>query len=172
MERDVIETKASWRAGLAAVGLFLLAGVAVNVATVVRGDWEWDSGGIVLAFALGMLAMAAVVGNAFAWTTRVYVDPHVHVLHFSTLGRSEVRRLGVGSTVRLRKITALPTVRVFTRWDFLVDEPGEALLTISTPWLGSPQRLAGQLQRALGANPELAADERTRDWLEQPQAIT
>lgn len=171
MQHDVIETAAGWRLGLAVVGLFLLAGVAVNVVRMVRGDWQWNGRGSTLAASLLLLAVLAVVGNAFVWTTRAYVDASTRQLHFSTLGREEVRDLGVGTTVRLKRIGAVPTVRAFERWEYVVSAPDEAPLTISTPWLGSARRLAEQLGPMVEANPDLPADDATRDWLADPTSI-
>ena len=171
MDDEVIHTAMGWWVGMLVLGVVLVAGVLVNVAEMARGDWTWDGKGIVVAVALGLLALLALAGNALAWTTTARVDPGAGVLHFSTLGRHETRSLAAPTTVRIKRKDALPT-GALVRQEVTVSTPGEAPLVMTTPFLGNVAALARQLQPALAANPDLAADEHTRSLIEEPGRIS
>lgn len=171
MDDEVIRTAMGWRVGMLVLGVVLVAGVAVNLAKMVRGDWTWDGRGIAVAVALGVLGLLALAGNALVWTTTARVDQDANVLHFSTLGRHEARSLEAPTTVRIKRKDALPT-GALVQQEVTVNTPGEAPLVMTTPFLGDVAALARQLQPALAANPELAADEHTRSLIEEPGRIS
>lgn len=170
MDDEVIRTAMGWRIGMLVLGAVLAAGVAVNVAKMVRGDWTWDGRGIAVAVALGLLGLLALAGNALVWTTTARVDHEAGVLHFSTLGRHETRSLAAPTTVRIQRKDALPT-GALVQQEVTVSTPGEPRLVMTTPFLGDAAALARQLQPALVANPGLAADEHTRSLIEDPDRI-
>lgn len=160
---------------ISAVGALLLVAVGWNVVRMVGGEYTWDGAGIVVAVVLAVLLLTAVLAPAMAFTSAVWVDQRTMELHRRLIGSEQVRSLSAPTTVELeirtRGAGTVGLTSAFAGRQFAVKTPGEPTLRVGTPWVHSAGAVARQLQLPLEANPQLAADEETRQAILDPASI-
>ncbi|MGN0065721.1 MAG: hypothetical protein ACI379_15905 [Nocardioides sp.] len=170
MTGPVLTTPPGWRLLFTATALFFTAGLVWNVQRMVAGTFEWTTTYVIGIPLLVVIVLGGVVGAAAAWTSRVWVDG-AGVLHQRTLRADVTRVLAPPTTVRFVQTLPARGSTLMGTWTLHVVAPGEPVLKISTPYVGDISDLARLLQPALAAHPELAADEVSRQAIEEPASL-
>ncbi|GAA2017040.1 hypothetical protein [Nocardioides kribbensis] len=160
-----------WRLLMTAVAALVVAGFGWNLLRVVRGTMDWTPLTVVVVPLLGLLSLALLLGIGIVWTSRVWIDQTTGTFHQRALWQRREAPLAPPTTVRIHRFVSSSAPGNTGRWFLDVRRPGQADIGVSTPFVPRMDVLAAQLQPALAAHPELAADDETRLCIERPEVI-
>jgi hypothetical protein len=168
----VLRPALGWRLTISAVSAAVVAGALVVLVRVVRGELEWTVTTTIGLPLLALVALGCLVGGLVGpWTARVWVDDERMELHQFVVVRDVARTLAPPGTARLEHTPATANT-AFPTWRLVLSQPGVPPMSVSTPWVSDLRDLLRLLQPALRRNPALAADERTRAAVEDPEGLT
>lgn len=152
------------------VALFVWAGAVGVVRSLVTGEQGWTVTTTIGVPILVVMCIGTAVGVIASWTNKVRIDREANEILQTAGWVTHTVSLAAPTTVRLKHkpvafgSTASPT------WTVLVQRPGEVTMRISTPWVRNIGDVLALLGPSLESNPELAADDCTRKYLEHPEA--
>lgn len=158
MENRTIRSTPLWRLIILVLTVAALAATVVSVA---------GGAGVGVLVALGVLDLLLLAGLWLFATVAVEVDAAENTFSVSMFGRTQTRSLDAPARVDVRWVN----VGNLAQLRFRVTRPDEAPLPVATPILGDAPELARQLRGAMARNPDLPADDFTRDKLTTDGAI-
>ena len=125
--------------------------------------------GLVVTLLLGVVCL---LGAVVAGRYDAVVDADTATLHVKTLGEralplDEPTRL----TIELRRRSSAQGTSTGLVWHAVFQRAGEAKIDVNEPYERDFRGFVASLQPVLAAHPQLAADERTRAYIEDPARL-
>lgn len=153
-----------------AVALFVWGGAVGVVRQLLTGEQEWT-----LTTKIGVpILVVMCIGTAFgviaSWTTKVRIDRDANEIYQTVGWVTHKVSLAAPTTVQLKHTPVAFGSTVSPTWTVLVQRSGDVTVRINTPWVQNINDVLALLQASLAANPDLAADDYTRRYLENPAA--